>query len=164
MINMYPELWVRAVCVKLYGSPICDRTWRKYKHICKVPDGRKTLNDSEVLISKTHCQWLMMLAYIRREQKRGDKPPVGCKSGVTLKQIITRLNEPRVKAALGQALGDEIVIEGIKGCDVPLWLNHQIGRSPHIRTLRRWAEKHGLEFHTHLPVPSKTLDAFLKIA
>lgn len=164
MTNMYPELWVRAVCVKLYDSPICDRTWGKYKHICKVPDGRKTPNDSEVLISKTHCQWLMMLAYIRREQKRGDKPPVGWKSGVTLRQIITRLNEPGVKLALDQAMGDEIVLEGLKGADVPLWLNHQIGRSPHIKTLRRWAKKHGLEFHTHLPVPTKTLDAFLKIA
>lgn len=164
MTNMYPELWVRAVCVKLYGSPICDRTWRKYKRICKVPDGRKNPSDGERWVSKTHCQWLMMLAYIRREQKRGDKPPVGWKSGVTLKQIVTRLNEPKVKTALDQALGDEIIIEGIKGCDVPLWLNHQIGRSPHIRTLRRWAEKHGLEFHAHLPVPSQTLDAFLKIA
>lgn len=164
MTNMYPELWVRAVCVQLYGSPICDRTWRKYKRICKVPDGRKTPSDSEQWIGKTHCQWLMMLAYIRREQKRGDKPPVGCNSGVTLKQIVTRLNESGVKAALDKSLGDEIVIDGIKGCDVPLWLNHQIGRSPHIRTLRRWAEKHGLEFHTHLPVPNKTLDAFLKIA
>ncbi|MEY2910793.1 MAG: hypothetical protein RLZZ184_102 [Cyanobacteriota bacterium] len=164
MTNMYPERWVRAICTKLYGSPIANRTWRKYKHICKVPDGRKLASTDEIMISKTHCQWLMMLAYIRCEQKRGDKPPVGWKSGVTLKQIITRLNESRVKLALDQAMGDEIILEGLKGSDVPLWLNKQVGRSPHVKTLRRWAKKHGLEFHTHLPVPSKTLDVFLKIA
>lgn len=163
----YPEGWVRAACVHIYDDPICDRTWRKYKHICQIPDFRKLKKGEERIISKTQCQWLMMLAYIRFEQKRenGTKKPVGRNSGVTLVQIIKRLNSNTVlKQELDKALGDAVIIEGIKGRDVPIWLSRQIGKSPTINTLRRWAKKYNLEFSAHLPVPTKTLDKFLKIA
>jgi hypothetical protein len=90
---------------------------------------------------------------------------VGCKTGVTIQQIIKRLNSsPALKQELDKALGDAVIVEGIKGADVPSWLNRQIGKSPTIATLRRWAKKHNLEFSTHLPVPAKTLDTFLRIA
>ena len=163
----YPQRWVWAACAHIYGSPICDRTWRKYKQICQVPDFRKLKKGEEPLISKTHCQWLMMLAYIRFEQKResGTKKPAGCNTAVTLPQIVKRLNSsPVLKRTLDKALGDGIAIEGIKGSEVPAWLGRQIGKSPTIKTLRRWAKNHGLEFSTHLPVPAKTLDTFLRIA
>jgi len=163
----YPERWVWAACAHIYGDPISDRTWRKYKQICQIPDFRKLKKGEEPIISKTHCQWLMMLAYIRFEQKRenGTKRPVGCNTGVTLPQIVKRLNSNSIlKRELDKALGDAIAIEGIKGSEVPAWLSRQIGKSPTIRTLRRWAKNHNLEFSTHLPVPPKTLDTFLKIA
>lgn len=163
----YPQRWVWAACAHIYGDPISDRTWRKYKDICQVPDFRKLKKGEEPIISKTHCQWLMMLAYIRYEQKRenGTKKPVGCKTGVTIQQIIKRLNSsPALKQKLDKALGDAVIVEGVKGADVPSWLNRQIGKQPCIGTLRRWAKKYNLEFSTHLPVPPKTLDTFLRIA
>ena len=163
----YPERWVWAACAHIYNDPISDRTWRKYKQICQIPDFRKLKKGEEPIISKTHCQWLMMLAYIRFEQKRetGTKRPVGRNTGVTLPQIVKRLNSNSIlKRELDKALGDAIAIEGIKGSEVPAWLSRQIGKSPTIRTLRRWAKNHNLEFSTHLPVPPKTLDTFLKIA
>jgi len=100
----------------------------------------------------------MMLAYIRYEQKRenGTKKPVGCKTGVTIQQIIKRLNSsPALKQKLDKALGDAVIVEGVKGADVPSWLNRQIGKQPCIGTLRRWAKKYNLEFSTHLPVPRR---------
>ena len=109
----------------------------------------------------------MTLAYIRFEQKRenGTKRPMGCKTGVTIQQIIKRLNSSSVlKSELDKALGDAVIIDGVKGSEVPTWLSRQIGKSPTIRTLRRWAKKHNLEFSTHLPVPPATLDKFLQIA
>ena len=163
----YPERWVRSHCVNIYKDPISDRTWRKYKDICQAPDFRKLKKGEEPIISKTHCQRLMMLAYIRFEQKRenGTKRQAGCKAGVTINQIIKRLNSnPALERQLDEALGDAIIVEGIKGSEVPIWLNRQIGKSPAIRTLRRWAKKHNLEFSTHLPVPAKTLDTFLRVA
>ena len=163
----YPERCVWAACAHIYNDPISDRTWRKYKQICQVPDFRKLKKGEEPIISKTHCQWLMMLAYIRFEQKRenGTKRPVGCNTGVTLPQIVKRLNSnPVLKTELDKALGDGIAIEGIKGSEVPAWLCRQIGKSPTIKTLRRWAKKYNLEFSSHLPVPPKTLDTFLRIA
>ena len=163
----YPQRWVWAACAHIYGDPISDRTWRKYKDICQVPDFRKLKKGEEPIISKTHCQWLMMLAYIRFEQKRenGTKRPAGCKTGVTIQQIIKRLNSSSVlKSELDKALGDAVIIDGVKGSEVPTWLSRQIGKSPTIRTLRRWAKKHNLEFSTHLPVPPATLDKFLQIA
>jgi nicotinic acid mononucleotide adenylyltransferase len=84
---------------------------------------------------------------------------------VTLPQIVKRLNSsPVLKTELDKALGDGIAIEGIKGSEVPAWLGRQIGKSPTIKTLRRWAKKYNLEFSSHLPVPPKTLDTFLRIA
>ena len=109
----------------------------------------------------------MTLAYIRFEQKREGKTkrPAGCKTGVTIQQIIKRLNSSSVlKSELDKALGDAIIVDGIKGSEVPSWLGRQIGKSPTIRTLRRWAKKYDLEFSTHLPVPVKTLDKFLQVA
>jgi hypothetical protein len=166
-VQGYPERWVWAACAHIYGDPISDRTWRNYKRICKAPDFRKLKKGEERVISKTHCQWLMMLAHIRFEQKRenGTKRPVGCKSGVTLPQIVKRLNSsPALKQSLDDALGDAVIIEGVKGAEVPAWLGRQVGKCPSIPTLRRWAKKYGLEFSTHLPVPPKTLDKFLQVA
>jgi len=107
-----------------------------------------------------------MMAFIRSEQKRADgKPPVGRSSRVTLQQIVKRLNSaPSLKQELDKALGDAIIADGVLGKDVPFWLGRQIGRSPSIATLRRWAKKKGLEFSTAKPVPPKTLDAFLQMA
>ena len=160
----YPENWIRAACVHIYGKPIAARTWAKYKHICRIPDKRKSRTNT---ISKTHCQWLMMLAYMRYEQSLNSttKQPVGRNAGITLPQIIKRLNSsPVLKQNLDKALGDAIYADGILGADVPHWLSRQIGRCPSIKTLRRWAKKHNLEFSTHKTVSTKTLDAFLAIA
>ena len=163
----YPERWVWSVCAHIYGSPIRRATWYKYKSICKVPDFRSPeFRKKEHLISKTHCQWLMMMAFIRSEQKRADgRPPVGRGAGVTLQQIVKRLNSaPSLKQELDKALGDAIIADGVLGKEVPFWLGRQVGRSPSIPTLRRWAKKKGLEFSIAKPVPSETLDAFLQMA
>ena len=163
-IKGYPEQWVWAACAHVYGGGIAQRTWTKYKFICQVPR-RKRLGDN--LISKTHCQWLLMLAYIRFEQrsKGGSKPPAGQGTGVTLHQIVKRLNSSSVMLAnLDRALGDAIIIEGVKGSDVPVWLHRCVGKSRSIPTLRRWAKKYGLKFSVHLPVSKEVLDKFLQLA
>jgi hypothetical protein len=48
----YPERWVWAACAHIYNDPISDRTWRKYKQICQVPDFRKLKKGEEPIISK----------------------------------------------------------------------------------------------------------------
>lgn len=159
----YPERWVRANCVELYDGAICDRTWRKYKRICRVPDGRKNPKDTEPMVDKTYAQRLFMLAYMRCEQKRGNKHPAGWQSRISLKEIITRLNQPATKVALDQALGNGVRIDGVLGKDVPNWLQRQLGKSVSVRTLRRWAKKNGVDFCSHLPVPIPTLNLFLQI-
>lgn len=161
----YPERWVWAACAHIYGAPIAQNTWYKYKKICKVPDFRQS-RGKEHIISKTHCQWLMMLAFIRSEQRRANgKPPVGRGAGVELTEIIKRLNSnPVLKQQLDEALGDAVLVEGIKGHEVPHWLSRQVGKCPSIPTLRRWAKKYGVEFSLQKPVPPRTLDIFLQIA
>lgn len=162
----YPEAWVWSACVHIYGSPICRATWYKYKQVCFVPDFRAPeYRGKEHIISKTHCQWLMMMAYMRSEQKRPNgKPPVGRGSGITLAEIVKRLNSvPALKQQLDQALGDAIVADGVLGKEVPYWLGRQVGRSPSISTLRRWAKEKGLEFAISKPVPTRTLDVFLQM-
>jgi hypothetical protein len=165
--NGYPEAWVHAACAHIYGDPIAKRTWEKYKNICKVPDFRKLKREQPRLISKTHCQWLMMLAYMRYEQKREGKTkrPVGRGSKIELKQVVAKLNSsPALIQELDEALGDAVIADGVKGEDVPYWLSQKVGRCPSVKTLRRWAKKYKLEFSTHKPVPIATLDIFLKIA
>lgn len=163
MSNKYPECWARGQCAKLYGYPISDRTWRKYKSICRVPDGRKNPRGNLPMIEKTYCQRLFMLAYMRMEQRRGDKHPAGWQSKITLKQIITRLNQAKGDE-LDKLMGDTVIIDGRLGKDVPVWISQTLGRTVSLRTLRRWARKHELEFHSHLPVPVTTLNLFLQLA
>jgi len=162
-MNEYPERWVRAKCVELYDGAICDRTWRKYKRICRVPDGRKNPKGTEPMLDKTYAQRLFALAYMRCEQKRGDNPPAGWQSGIDLKEIIKRLNQPVIKAIVDQQLKDGVIIDGVLGKDVPSWLQRHLGKSVSARTLRRWAKKNGADFCSHLPVPIPTLNLFLQI-
>lgn len=166
MTQGFPELWVRAHCVSLYGGPIANNTWSKYKKICQVNDFRKSAFKDR-LISKTHAQWLFMLAWIRHEQRRGDgtKPPAGRGSGVSLEQIILRLNSnPALKQKLDESMGDSIILNGVLGRDVPDWISMQIGKKPSPRTIRRWSKEHNIPFGLNQKVPLEALDIFLKIA
>ncbi|MFM6249887.1 MAG: hypothetical protein ACKPEQ_12190, partial [Dolichospermum sp.] len=90
---------------------------------CKFPDFRCKANrvDGENMVSKTHCLWVLCLAYMKREQAEKTKggKPKGAGSKITLPQIVKMLNSPTPlpngktrKLALEEALGDAIVIEG----------------------------------------------------
>ena len=171
----YPERWVRAECVKLYQAPIAPRTWDAWKSTCNFPDFRCKSNrkDGENIVSKTHCLWIICLAYMKREQAEKTKggKPKGVGSKITLPQIVKMLNSPKPlpsgktrKQALEEALGDAIAIEGIPGKDVPLWLQRHTGWKPSISTIRRRAKELNLEFSISNPVPKKTLDALLSLA
>ncbi|MFM6220535.1 MAG: hypothetical protein ACKPKT_18490 [Dolichospermum sp.] len=173
--QVYPERWVRAVCVELYQAPIAPRTWDAWKSICKFPDFRCKANrvDGENMVSKTHCLWVLCLAYMKREQAEKTKggKPRGAGSKITLPQIVKILNSPTRlpngktrKLALEEALGDAIVIKGLLGRDVPLWLQTHTGWRPSISTIRRRAKELNLEFSVSNPVPRKTLDTLLDLA
>ena len=171
----YPERWIRAECVNLYQAPIAPRTWDAWKSICNFPDFRCKVNrkDGENIVSKTHCLWIMCLAHMKREQAiktKGGKPK-GIGTKITLTQIVKMLNSPALlpngktrKQSLEDALGDAILIDGITGKDVPLWLQKHTGWKPSISTVRRRAKEHDLEFSISNPVPKKTLDALLDLA
>ena len=173
----YPERWVRAECVKLYQAPIAPRTWDAWKSICKFPDFRCKANrtDGENIVSKTHCLWIMCLAYIKREQAEKTKggKPKGVGSKISLTDVVKLLNSPKPlpngktrKQSLEEALGDAILIEGLPGKEVPMWLhrNTKSRWKPSISTLRRRAKELGLEFSVSKPIPIKTLNAFLDLA
>ncbi|MFM6248534.1 MAG: hypothetical protein ACKPEQ_05200, partial [Dolichospermum sp.] len=88
-----------------------------------------------------------------------------------LPQIVKILNSPTRlpngktrKLALEEALGDAIVIKGLLGRDVPLWLQQHTGWRPSISTIRRRAKELNLEFSVSNPVPRKTLDTLLDLA
>lgn len=182
LVQAFPERWVRAVCVHIYGHKIADRTWFKYKKICRVPDSRKKENPKG-LIPKTNCLWLMCFCWMKsqelmkyqernfvRDAFKKQAIAYGCNRGITLTEVIRELNSPvklangmtRVQA-LEQALGDEIVIDGILGEDVPLWLKNRTGRSVSMRTLYVKAKQQNKPFSKHKPVPVETLDYFLDL-
>ena len=162
----FPDAWLRAECVKLYGDPIANSTWAKWKKICRVTDFRAFKNQ-EHLINKTNAQWLLMLAWMKSEQKRqnGTKAPVGRGAGITLDQVIKRLNSnPVLKQKVSDALGDAVLINGVLGKEVPTWLSIQVGKRPHIRTIRRWAKNHNIPFSLNEEVLPKHLNVFLQLA
>ncbi|MFM6139135.1 MAG: hypothetical protein ACKPCP_34200 [Sphaerospermopsis kisseleviana] len=171
----YPERWVRAACVQLYQAPIAPRTWDAWKSICNFPDFRCKGNreNGENIVSKTHCLWVLCLACMKREQAEKTKggKPRGVGSKITLPQIVKMLNSPiplpngkTRKQSLEEALGDAILIEGLPGRDVPLWLQKHTGWKPSISTIRRRAKELNLEFSLSSPVPRKTLDTLLNLA
>jgi hypothetical protein len=171
----YPERWVRAQCQAIYQARIASRTWDQWKSICNFPDFRCKANriNGENIVSKTHCLWIMCLAYMKREQAERTKggKPKGVGSKICLTDIVKMLNSPARlpdgktrKQALEDALGDAIVIEGLPGKDVPLWLQKHTGWKPSISTLRRRAKELNLEFSVSNPVPRKTLDTLLDLA
>lgn len=110
---------------------------------------------------------------MKREQAiktKGGKPK-GVGTKITLADVVKMLNSPiplsngkTRKQALEEALGDAILIEGLPGKDVPLWLQKHTGWKPSISTIRRRAKELNLEFSVSNPVPRKTLDTLLGLA
>jgi hypothetical protein len=104
------------------------------------------------------------------EKTKGGKPK-GVGSKISLTDIVRILNSPKPlpngktrKQSLEEALGDAIVIEGLPGKDVPLWLQKHTGWKPSISTIRRRAKELNLEFSVSNPVPRETLDTLLDLA
>ena len=94
----------------------------------------------------------------------------GTKYRVNLNDVIAELhssarlpNGQTRKQALEDALGDAVLIGGVLGRDVPLWLEKQTGVKLTIRTLQRKAKEAGLRFSLPNPTPPETLNYFLDI-
>ncbi len=163
----FPERWVRAACVHIYGQSISNTTWWRWRKTCRIPDFRgKDFKNTDHLLTKTYAQWLMCLAFLKYEQRQVTK---GGRVGGRGKKIgignITKLlnQDPALSAALNKAMGDAINSQGVLGKDAPLWLQKQTGWKPSIATLRRRAKDYKLEFHSDRPLPVKTLNTFLDI-
>ena len=100
----------------------------------------------------------------------GEGRVAGKKYRVNLNDVIAELhssarlpNGQTRKQALEDALGDAVLIGGVLGHDVPLWLEKQTGVKLTIRTLQRKAKEAGLRFSLPNPTPPETLNYFLDI-
>lgn len=180
----YPQVWVWSACATIYGGAIAPSTWQKYKSICEVPDGRKKSHKNKPF-SKSHTEWLLMLAWERRSQREAQEKKRQEQAGelrdasvakktasfqrgrgtkIILDDLIIKLNKnPQLKQYLDDRLGEIIFSEGVLGKDTPSWLERVTGDSRSLRTLYLWSQEHRLKFHADKPVPVETLDAFIEL-
>lgn len=141
--------WLQAAAEHVYGKSITDRSFRKWLRICGIkPYSRE--------VSKSDCKIILGLAFLKSQQPY--------KKFTRLDAMKLIISDRMLSQNLNEALGDSIVVERLPGKQAPTFIQRSTGRVVSVRTLYRWAKKHGLKFSAKTPVPRTTLDKFLEIA
>jgi len=151
--NSYPVNWVRLACQHIYGHVIADTTWRLWLRTCQVKPRTKD-------VSKQVAQWLMTLAFLKRE-----KPLGGRGNQVRLIDCIALLkSKPHLVAQLDQEMRDAIYVEGLDGRQLPEFIYRATRRMVSVRTLYRWAKKHKVNFRVGRAIAPSDIDRLIAIA
>lgn len=138
----------RELCESMYGSPISDRTWRKWKEVIGV--GKY---DREV--SKADSKFLLALAYLKRQDPYGR---------FTYNDAFRTMRRPDFTLALAATMSF-VATRTIPGRELPEFLHFQAGRKPPYSTLYFWGKRYpGLKFSKDRMYSPAELKRWIKIA